>query len=306
MAEFTTLVRGLSFPESPRWRDGRLYFSDFHTHRVLAVDPENPGAIETIVELAGEFAGQPGGFGWMPDGRMLIASKHERRVLRRELDGTLAVHADLSDVAPWHVNELVVDRAGRAWVGNYGFDLDGGAPLRMTGLICVATDGAGVVQARKVTDGLGFPNGMAITPDGRMLIVAESFRNRLTGFDMDGACLSNRRTWAAFGDEPSSIDVEEIMKSAEVIPDGICVDAEGAVWVADVTHARLIRVAEGGAILEERGTNGIHAFACMLGGDDGRTLFACVAPSFVEAEAAAHHRAELLMTRVLVPGAGLP
>jgi sugar lactone lactonase YvrE len=302
MAEFTTLVGGLSFPESPRWRDGRLYFSDFHTHRVLAVDPEKPSKVETIATLAG----QPCGIGWLPDGRMLVTSKHERLVMRMETDGSLVVHCDLTELAPASVNDMLVDRSGHAWVGNYGFDLDGGEALKKTGVIGVWTDGAGVVQTRMVTGGLGFPNGMVMTPDGRTMIVAETFQNRLTAFDVDGGCLSNRRTWAAFGAEPKTTNAEEIFTSAEVVPDGICLDAEGAVWVADVMHARVIRVVEGGEILEEIGTGGRKAFACMLGGADGKTLFACVAASFVDAEAAAEHRGEVLMTRVSVPGAGLP
>jgi sugar lactone lactonase YvrE len=300
MADFTTLVTGLTFTECPRWHDGRLYFSDFHSHRVLAVACEGPhiGVLETIAKLDG----QPGGFGWLPDGSMLIASKHERHVLQRESDGTLHLYADLTSIAPWHVNDMLVDSAGRAWVGNYGFDLDGGAPVKLTGIICVDTDR----HASMVTGGLGFPNGMAITPDGRTLIVAESVMNRLTSFDLMGPSLSNRRTWAAFGEIPKSMDTAEIMAQVEVIPDGICLDAEGAVWVADVVHHRLIRVAEGGTILDQRETCGIPAFACMLGGEDRRTLFACVAPSFVEAEAAANPRSAVLMTRVEVPGAGLP
>jgi sugar lactone lactonase YvrE len=302
MAEFKTIVSTLSFPESPRWRDGRLYFSDFHTHRVLAMNPKEPGNLETIATLSG----QPGGIGWLPDGRMLVASKHERVVMRQETDGAMVVHCDLTGVAPGSINDMLVDRTGHAWVGNYGFDLDGGEALKKTGLIGIWTDGAGVALARMVTGGLGFPNGMAMTPDGRMMIVAETFQNRLTAFDVDGGCLTNRRTWAAFGDEPNGTDANEIMATAEVVPDGICLDAEGAVWVADVMHARVIRVAQCGEILEEIGTNGVKAFACMLGGTDGRSLFACVAPSFIDAEAAADHRGAILMAQVAVPGVGLP
>lgn len=300
MSDFRTLISGMSFTESPRWRDGRLYFSDFYTHRVLAASVGGPshGVVETIAHVPGV----PGGIGWLPDGRMLIASKHDRSVLLREADGSLKVHADLFDLAPWHVNEMVVDRAGRAWVGNYGFDLDGGAANCTTGLICVEPDGT----ARVVADGLGFPNGMAFAPDGRTLIVAETTMNRLSAFDVDGGMLSNHRIWAAFGDSPSTADVAQIFQNAEVVPDGICLDAEGAVWVADVFHRRLIRVAEGGRILEELPTDGVPVFACMLGGADGCTLFACVAPEFTEAAASENHRAAIWMTRVAVPGAGLP
>jgi sugar lactone lactonase YvrE len=296
MPEFTTLIGGLSFTECPRWRDGRLYVSDFYTHRVLAVGMD--GVAETIARVPG----QPAGLGFLPDGRMLIASMRDRKVMRRELDGALVVHADLSAQAPWHLNDMLVDADGRAWVGNFGFDLMGGADARATVLICAEPDGT----ARVVADGLGFPNGTVLTPDGQTLIVAESTMNRLSAFDVDQRSLVERRTWAEFGDPPTSLNVSEILGQVEVAADGICLDAEGAIWVADAAHGRLIRVAEGGGILEELKTDGLGAFACMLGGDDGHTLFACVAPSFHEAEASAHHRASILMTRVQAPHAGLP
>jgi sugar lactone lactonase YvrE len=296
MSEFTTLVGGLAFSECPRWHDGRLYVSDFYTHRVLAVTMD--GAVETVAQVPN----QPAGLGFLPDDRMLIASMRDRRILRREPDGSLVEHADLSQLAPWHVNDMVVARDGRAWVGNFGFDLMGGAPACTTVLIKVEPDGAASVAA----DDLGFPNGMVITPDGATLIVAESSGNRLTAFTIADGELSARRTWAAFGDLPTTTDVGALLGSVEVAPDGICLDADGAVWVADAAHGRLIRVAEGGRILDERLMDGTGVFACMLGGHDGRTLFACAAPSFHESEASADHRGAVLMTTVDVPHAGLP
>ncbi len=308
MPKLTTLIGELSLTECPRWRDGRLYFSDFYTHRVLAVAMD--GTAETIAHVPQ----QPSGLGFLPDGRLLIVSMRDRKVLRREFDGSLVTHADLSGLAPWYLNDMVVDDDGRAWIGNFGFDLMGGAPACTTALICVEPDGTAKVAA----DGLGFPNGMVLTPDRRTLIVAESTMNRLSAFDVvsnvvsnvaagvAGGTLSARRTWAAFGDPPTATHAGEILRQVAVAPDGICLDAEGAVWVADAMHARLLRVAEGGRILEEIGTDGLGAFACMLGGDDGRTLFACVAPTFHEAEASANHRASILMTKVKVPHAGLP
>ena len=197
---------------------------------------------------------------------------------------------------------MLVDPEGRAWVGNFGFDLMGGAPPRSTILTCVEPDGA----ARLVADDLGFPNGMVLAPDGGTLIVAESFMNRLTAFDLLSGTLANRRTWASFCDPPKSTNVADLLREVVVAPDGICLDAEGAVWVADATHNRLLRVAEGGRINTELQTDGVGAFACMLGGDDGRTHFASVAPTFHEAAAAANHQAAILMTRVDVPHAGLP
>jgi sugar lactone lactonase YvrE len=296
MPEFTTLISGLSFTECPRWRDGRLYVSDFYTHRVLAVTMD--GTAETLAHVLQ----QPAGLGFLSDGRMLIVSMRDRKVLRREVDGSLVEHADLSGLAPWHLNDMLVNHDGRAWVGNFGFDLMGGAQARSTVLIGIEPDGT----AKVVADGLGFPNGMALTPDNRTLIVAESMMSRLSAFNVTSGSLGGRWTWAAFGDPPSSTDVGEVLGQAAVVPDGICLDADGAVWVADAVHSRLIRVAEGGRILEERKTDGVGVFACMLGGDDGRTLFASVAPTFHEAEASASHHASILMTKVDVPHAGLP
>jgi len=295
MLEFETLIGGLSFTECPRWRDGRLYVSDFFTHRVLAITMD--GKAEVIARIPQ----QPSGLGFLPDGRMLIVSMLDRKLLRREADGSVVEHADLSELAPWHINDMLVDQDGRAWVGNFGFDLMGGAPARSTVLIGVEPDG----KAGVVADGLGFPNGMVLTPDGRTLIVAESTMNRLSAFPVTSGSLGERRTWAAFGDPPTSTDVAVMTAQVAVVPDGICLDAEGAVWVADPPRCRLIRVAEGGRIMEERRTSD-GAYACMLGGDDGRTLFACVAPPFLEAETSSNNRASVLMTRVEVPHAGLP
>jgi sugar lactone lactonase YvrE len=256
------------------------------------------GTAETVAQVPH----QPSGLGFLPDGRILIVSMRDRKLLRREVDGSLVEHADLSDVAPWHLNDMLVDHEGRAWVGNFGFDLMGGAPARTTVLIGVEVDGTPQVAA----GGLGFPNGMVLTPDGSTLIVAESLMNRLSAFHVTSGRLGERRTWAAFGESPIVNDAGEILRRVEVAPDGICLDAQGAVWVADAMHCRLLLVAEGGRILEERKTGGVGAFACMLGGDDGRTLFVSVAPTFHEVEASAKHRAAILMTRVEVPHAGLP
>lgn len=296
MSKFKPLIGGLSFTECPRWHDGRLYFSDFYTHRVLAVTLD--GAIETIAEVSA----QPSGLGFLPDGRMLIVSMRDRKILRRELDTSLVEHADLSSLAPWYVNDMLVDRDGRAWAGNFGFDLMGGADATTTNLIRVDLDGRATVAAV----GLGFPNGMVLSPDGNTLIVAETTMNRLSAFDVASGVLGKRRTWAAFGDPPASTKFAELFTQVDVAPDGICLDAEGAVWVADAKNGRLIRVAEGGEILEELKPNSLGVFACMLGGANGRTLFACVAPTFTEAEASTHRNAAIWMIEVDIPGAGLP
>jgi sugar lactone lactonase YvrE len=296
MSAFTTLLDGLSFTECPRWREGRLYFTDRYTRRVLAV------SIDGEVETYARTPGFPAGLGFLPDGRLLITSMRDHKILRREHDGAIVEHADLTALAPGELNDMLVDHEGRAWVGNFGFDLFAGAPVSPTVLISVTPDGKAAIAA----DGLVFPNGSVLTPDGRTLIVAETFANRLSAFTLSDGLLTDHRVWAPFGDPPASADVGRIISDVDVVPDGICLDSEGAVWVADVVKQRLIRVAEGGRILEELKTNGLCAFACMLGGDDGRTLFACAAPTFDETEAAAHHRSAILMTRVAVPHAGLP
>jgi len=255
-----------------------------------------------VGQTIAEVPGRPSGLGFLPDGRMLIVSMRDRKVIRRELDSSLVEQSDLSSLAPWHLNDMLVDQQGRAWVGNFGFDLMGAAKVTTTNLTCVDLAGC----ARVAALGLGFPNGMALTPDGRTLIVAETLMNRISAFDVDSGDLGKRRTWAAFGDPPTSDDFAELLCQVNIAPDGICLDAEGAVWVADAKGGRLIRVAEGGDIPEELRTDGLGVFACMLGGGHGRTLFACVAPTFDEAEASANHRAEIWMTNVDVPRAGLP
>jgi sugar lactone lactonase YvrE len=296
MPSFTTFLDGLSFTECPRWHQGRLYFSDRYTQRVLAVSTD--GTVETYASING----LPAGIGFLPDGRLLIASMRDHKILRREHDCSIVEHADLSALVPGELNDMLVDHQGRAWVGNFGFDLFGGAPASSTVLISVTPDGKAAIAAHD----LAFPNGTVLAPEGRTLIIAETMANRLSAFTVSDGFLTERRTWAAFGDVPATRDVGQILKQAEVVPDGICLDAEGAVWVADVLNQRLIRVAEGGAILDEIKTLGLCAFACMLGGEDGRTLFACAAPTFDETVAAAHHRSSILATRVAVPHAGLP
>ena len=240
MAEFRKLIGGLAFTECPRWHDGRLYFSDQHSYRVFAV------SLDGSAEVIAHIPQRPSGLGFLPDGTLLIVSMLDRRIMRHERGGSLALYADLAALAAGDTNDMLVDHQGRAWVGNFGFDLHGGAPACTTCLIRVEPDGSAHVAA----EGLGFPNGTVLTPDGRTLIVAETLANRLSAFEVNDGKLGARRTWAAFGQPPTSTNVSEIIAQADVVPDGICLDAEGAVWVADITHSRLIRVAEGGRILQ--------------------------------------------------------
>ena len=293
-----TILDGMSYLECPRWHDGRWYVSDFYTQRVLAVDVDGGGDPETVVRVPE----QPSGLGWRPDGVMLVVSMRDRRVLRVRADAEPKVHADLYDLAPWHLNDMVVDAAGRAYVGNFGFDLMSLARIRETGLIRVDPDGSATV----VADGLRFPNGMAIADDGRTLVVAETIAGRLTAFDVDDdGGLSNRRVWAQLSDTVDTHDMGELLSAGGIAPDGIALDAEGAVWAADALGGRVLRVREGGEIVEEIAP-GIGVFACALGGADGRTLVMCAAPSFAEHERRDTREACLLACEVDVPRAGLP
>jgi sugar lactone lactonase YvrE len=240
-----TLSDGIAFGESARWHDGRLWFCDWGAKEVVAV--ELAGRREVIARVdAFPFC-----IDWMPDGRLLIAAG--QRVLRREPDGSLVTHAELGRLSPFAWNEIVVDARGNAYVNNVGFDFARGAFA--PGIVALVTpDG----EARQVADGVAFPNGMVLAPDGATLIVAESYGKKLTAFAIAGdGGLGSRRVWAALGDG---------------VPDGICVDGEGAVWYADVPHRSCVRVREGGEVLQT--IDAEHGcFSCALGGRDGRTLF---------------------------------
>lgn len=294
---FSVLIAGYSFLESPRWHAGRLWLSDFYTHQVLAVDAQ--GSVEKVADVPH----QPSGLGWLPDGRLLIVSMKDRQLLRREPDGRLVVHADLSAVATGHLNDMVVDAQGNAFVGNFGFDLMGAAPVQAAQLVRVTSDGAVTV----VPDALQFPNGAMITPNGRTLIVGETFGNRLSAFNInsDGE-LGPRRDWAVFGALPPLGDLAAVLPQLKVAPDGAALDAEGAVWLADAIGQRVLRVAEGGGVLQEISTAPMGAYACALGGPGRNTLFVCVAPDFDQHRRSAAREAAVWSVPVAVPGAGTP
>jgi sugar lactone lactonase YvrE len=287
----TTVVSGFAFLEAPRWRDGRIWFSDFYTHQVMSAREDGSDLREEA-----SVAQQPAGLGWLPDGRLLIVSMRDRKLLRREADGTLETHADLSSWATGHANDMAVDAAGRAYVGNFGFDLMSGAPLETASLHRVDPDGT----VTEVAADLWFPNGTVITPDN-VLIVNETFGNRSTAFDLteDGR-LINRRTWAEFAPLPTERAMDQLFSQLKVAGDGCCLDSEGALWIADADNARLIRVTEGGEITDEVDP-GSPVYACALGGADGRTLFACAAPDFFEQARSAAREASLLAIPVTVP-----
>ena len=280
------LIEGLTFTEGPRWHDGRLYFSDFFTHRVLAVDTK--GNMETIVETPQ----QPSGLGWSPDGSMLIVSMNDQKLLSFS-NGELSEVADLSQLATHFCNDMVVDKKGNAYVGNFGFDLHEGEPIKPTNLILVRPGEEPCVVAENVF----FPNGTVITPDDKTLIVGETFASCLTAFDInEDGTLANRRVWA---------DLRSIEEGYTPVPDGICLDAEGAIWVASPSTNDVIRIQEGGVLLDkvevDRG-----AFACMLGGENGNTLFISTANDSTEETCLKERSARIEVIDVDVPRAGLP
>jgi sugar lactone lactonase YvrE len=274
------LLDGLAFPEGPRWRGGKLWFSDMHAQRVMTVDPA--GHSEVIVEVPN----CPSGLGWLPDGRLLVVSMNDRKLLRLDPDGLREV-ADLSHIATFHCNDMVVDAQGRAYVGNFGFDFGAGQALVPAALALVMPDGDVRVAARD----LEFPNGTVITPDGKTLIVGESFGGRLTAFDiLSDGMLENRRVWAQL---------------ENAVPDGICLDAEGAIWVASPMSNEVLRVRQGGFV-EQRIKTEAQSIACMLGGADRRTLFILTAGTLDPAQAAKDKRGRIEVVEVDVAGAGLP
>jgi sugar lactone lactonase YvrE len=273
---------GFAFLEGPRWRDGWLYCSDMGASRVARIDPAT-GASETVAVVPEA----PSGLGWLPDGRLLVVSMRDRRILRLERDGRLALHADLSGLVSHWCNDMVVDDSGRAYVGNFGYEALSGEAQKPTCLVAVEPDG----RARAVADGLVFPNGAAITQDRRRLVVAETFAHRLTAFEIrpDGS-LSAGRLFADLVDGSA---------------DGIAIDAEDAVWVSCFGESEFRRVHEGGRVSEVVRVPGEHAVACALGGDDRRTLFLLCAQG-IEKLLQGGSSAWVRSLRVEVPGAGIP
>jgi sugar lactone lactonase YvrE len=274
------LMTGLAFGESPRWHDGRLWFSNWGAQEIIAVD--HKGKSEVVVRLP--FPLFPFSIDWLPDGRLLIISSSDQPLVRQESDGLLVPHADLSR----GFNEIVVDGRGNAYINGAGFNPLAGEKFAPGIITLVTPDGS----AKQVAEGIDFPNGMAITPDTSTLIVADSYGKKLTAFDIaDDGGLSKQRVWADLG---------------EGTPDGICIDAEGTVWYADVPNKRCVRVREGGEVLQtvelDRG-----CFACMLGGADGKTLFMMAAEwNGMENMIGAPRTGQVVTTKAPAPHAGRP
>ena len=291
--ETVEFIEGLYFGESPRWHDGRLWYADFYSGSVLSTSESGDARVELDVP------GEPAGLGWLPDGRLLVVARKPRTLHRLEPDGRLVLHGDLNPTAGFYGNDMVVDAAGRAYVGNFGFDLDRfieergeagfveppGPPT--TALIRIDPDGSAHIAA----EDMAFPNGSVITPEGKTLIVAETLAGRLTAFDIgDDGELTGRRVWASL---------------PRCAPDGICLDADGNIWVANAIANECWLVAEAGDIVD-RVTTSQNCFACMLGGEDRCTLYVMTAPTSTESVVSAARTARIEQVRVPVPGAGLP
>jgi sugar lactone lactonase YvrE len=290
MAGTKVVAEGLHFGEGPRWHDGRLWFSDFYDRAIKSMTSAGQITIEHRLD------DQPSGLGWLPDGRLLVVAMQHLQVLRLEGDG-FVVHADLAELARHLCNDMVVDGAGRAWVGNFGFDLDG--EIERRGVEAVLADHPPANLVRVDPDGkvslaspdMHFPNGSVVTPDGRTLIVAETLAACLTAFDIaeDGR-LHNRRVWAEVGWRA---------------PDGICLNADGNVWVANALAPECVLFGPGGDVLEVI-TTSRNCYACMLGGDDGRDLFMVTANFSDKARASIERTGRIESIRVDTPGAGWP
>ena len=267
-------VDGLHFPECLRWYEDRLFFSDMYGDAVLAFDPES-GELETVAEVF-----HPAGIGWLPDGRMLVVASEDRTILEVG-NGRTRLYADLGHTSPGWLNDMLVDRSGYIFLGNFGYDLFAGEPCA-TQLIVLDPDGHAKLQA----DDVVFPNGMVKRSDGR-LVVAESFGKCLTTF--------------VIGDD-GSVWRESSVSLGELVPDGTCIDADDHVWISSVYTDEVVRVGPAGEM--ERHPVGQAAYACMLGGGDGRTLFVATAPDFEPDARRARAEGRIETLRVEVPGVG--
>ena len=277
MNKLTTnvLIKDLKFPEAPRWHDDRLWFSDMEDRKVKSVNIR--GETESTLEIPN----RPSGLGWLPDGRMLVVSMEDRKLLQPEL-GALKEFADLSKLATYHLNDMVIGKHGHTYIGNFGFDYINNQPFIPATIIMVSPER----EIKVVAENMSFPNGMVITPDGKTIIIAETLSARLTAFDIknDGT-LINRRLWA---------DLKSIP------PDGICLDEEDAIWVAAPGQHRAVRVLEGGAITHVIEVKN-EAYACMLGGPNLTTLFIATSTSHLVRE-----KGQIEYVEVEVPKSGFP
>ncbi len=281
--------RGFAFTEAPRWHEDALWFSDFYARRVVRWDGTQ---FETVCEVPG----QPSGLGFAPTGELMVVSMMDRRLLRLR-DGELELVADLVDYCPGVANDMWVDARGRAYVGNDG-PLD---PLGSTVLLRVDPDGSVVAAA----DDLVVPNGIVISPDGKLLLAAESFAGRVSAWDVrDDGSLANRRTWANFGSPRIARSVPEARKRLLMIPDGITLDAKGRLWIADAAGSGVWCIEEGGKVVDHVETGDYTAYSAVLGGGDGKSLFITAGPDLDDIHRDGREQAAILEARVDVPAAG--
>ena len=294
MGEFEcrTVATGFAFLEAPRWHDGRLYFSDFNTHRVHRLEPG--GSVETLFEVPQ----RPSGLAFTAEGDVLVVSMLDHRLLRWR-EGRLDEVADLAAYQGGPANDLITDRDGRAYVGNFGADTDAGEPERATSLVRVDPDGT--IQV--VAEDLEFPNGMAITANGQCLVVAESLACRVSVFDLapDGT-LSNRQVWAEFEPRPSARTFAAVANAGYVVPDGVCLDVDDGLWVANAGGHELLRVLRGGEVTDHIDCGPSTPYACMLGGADGRSLYVRIGGPLGSYDRDTDFRGELWVADVDVPG----
>lgn len=292
----TVISDGHLFLEAPRWHDGALYASDFFTKQVLRWG--RPGQPPEEVCRVEEM---PAGLAWDPDDRLMVVSMLDRRVLRLDDEGLVEV-ASVWERASWHCNDMVVDADGRAYVGNFGWDEGTDPHIKSTDLLRIDPDGSVTVAA----EDLVCPNGMSITPDGGTLLVNETFAARVTAFDRasDGS-LSNRRAWAVFAESPP-LTLPEVLALDVILPDGMALDAEGALWLGDCRGSGSARVAEGGELLDFVSTGDHAAFAVALSDEDSPSLFLCTNIPYGKGDWTAAHQGAMRRCPVEVPRAGLP
>ena len=308
MKELKKLTGGLYFGEGPRWHENKLWFSDFYSHKVMTLDENN--SLETVCEVPS----QPSGLGWLPNGDLLVVSMLDRKILKFS-EGSISVHADLSEYVAHKCNDMVVSRDGTAYVGNFGMG-DAGESLNSTHLMIIKSDGT----VLKGPDNLLFPNGTVITEDGKNLIIAETLGAKLTSFDIeDNGELTNRKLWArtsplfslliikslsSLGFDLSKIDFSKYSKNLHV-PDGICLDEKNGIWIASPTTKAVVRIEKGGNITDKINTPK-GAFACMLGGKERKTLYVIISNSSDPEEAQASPEGEIHSIEVEIPGVGKP
>lgn len=284
--QFKTLVDNLTFPEGPRWRNGKLYFSDFFTHKVLSTDLD--GSTEEIVHVPN----QPSGLGWLPDGTLLIVSMIDQKLMAFR-NGSLQEVADCSEYANFYCNDMIVNENGNAYIGNFGFNSHTNEDPKSTNLILVRPGEEPVIAA----DNLFFPNGTVISEDNKTLIIGESYAARLTAFDInDDGSLSNRRIWA---------DLSQIKEGYRPVPDGICMDEEDAIWLASPSTSQVLRVKEGAILLDTLPVE-TNAYACVLGGKDRKTLFVCTSGDSDKNSCIKKREGKIEIIDVDVPGKGNP